>query len=492
MTRIFIGPLTLLSVLTLGAPAHADPRRTEPPSSRSVRVPELIDTRATESQKAWMKVKGLAPRQQAVAIASRKLSAMRCTDLVDARELSAKGKLDSFDFRDNVRGRGWGRPTLMLLLSEAMKRFSAEMRKEGLKVDGLITIGDISQPGCGQLAHGVLVQEVSGKAGDELLAKAEPVDGELLVRDILRASDFPWEADRFGPPAERVLVLTRILGVREEGPSKLVRVAKSRHRELSAPSPEDVGAFAKEVAALASEPAASVEKTSRRIARKDGAGAVEAVWVSHHIAPQKKRQVVLVTRKKPGRRIDWGDIVEVRLANWQDKKPGSFPEEVRWEAQPRTEVTVSTVDAKTKRPPKATPVPPTRVEWVRWQLLNEAGHISHISGVDADLSYVTRGNVRHFAVDLPMMDAPRTFRWFEILDETARELGTPVETILIDPKVRQHLRANLPMKGRDGKQKSRVWKLLALSGGHDAHHHVRIVEASPAKEKAALKALGLD
>ncbi len=491
MTRLtLVLTLCLALVTPLERSARTEPKRPDAPTS--VRPPKLVDVLATESQRAWMGLKGLPPRRQTAAIAQKKLSSMRCTDLVDARELSAKGKLDSFDFRDNVRGRSWGRPTLMLLLSEAMKRFSAEMRKEGLSVDGLVSIGDVSQPGCGQLAHGVLVQEVSGKHAEELLSRGESVDGELLVRDILKASDFPWESDRFGPPSERVLVLTRILGAREDGQNKLVRIAKSRHRELAAPSPEEIAAFAKEVASLASEPAASVDKTARRIATKDGSGTVETVWVSHHIAPSKKRQVVIVSRKKPQRRVDWADIVEVRLANWQDKKPGSFPEEVRWEAQPSPSLLVSTVDAKQKRPTKSQPLAPTRIDWVRWQLLNEAGHISHLSGVDADLSYVTRGNLRHFAVDLPMMDAPRTFRWFEILDETGRDLGTPVETILVDPKVRAYLRANLPMKGPAGKQKSRIWKLLALSAGHDAHHHVRIVEASPSKEKAARKALGID
>jgi len=95
----------------------------------------------------------------------------------------------------------------MLVLSESMKRFSAEMRKDGLKVDGLITIGDVSQPGCGQLAHGVLVQEVSGKAGDELLAKAEA----SLVPRIGRARHDALRADIAGieaAPAARRIVET--------------------------------------------------------------------------------------------------------------------------------------------------------------------------------------------------------------------------------------------------------------------------------------------
>jgi murein endopeptidase len=470
---IITGALAALAVLWV-TPGHAEPRRAEPP--------RLVDTRAADSQRAWMGLKSQSPARQATSAA--KLAATRCQDLVDARALSEAGKLTSFDFRDNVRGRTWGRPTLMLLLREAMKRFAAEVGK-AVGTDGLIAIGDVSQPGCGQLMHGVIVQELRGKGAEDLLARAEPVDGTLTLREVQRASDFPWEADRFGPPSERVLVLTRILGARPEGGSTLVRLARARYRELSPPTPAEADAFSREVASLASQTPASVEKTERHLASEL---AREPVWVSHYIAPSKRRQAVLVTRRKPGRRIDWGDVVEVRLANWQDKKPGSFPEEVRWESGLRpTALTSVAPGAKPRPAPSSVQVP-----WTRWSLVNEAGHISHLSGIDVDLSYVTVGHTRHFAVDLAAMDVARTFRWFEILDETARYLGTPLDSILVDPKVRNHLRKNLPMKGRDGKQKSRIWRLLALSPGHDAHHHVRLVEPSAAREKAARKALGID
>ena len=111
----------------------------------------------------------------------------------------------------------------------------------------------------------------------------------------------------------------------------------------------------------------------------------------------------------------------------------------------------------------------------------EAGHITHLSGIDADLSYVTTGNARHFAVDLGAMDVPATWRWFTLLDETARTLGTPIEVILVDPAIRRHLLANLPKSVK----KTRTWRLIGLSPGHDGHHHLRLHPPSTRKENVA-------
>ncbi|HRE91206.1 MAG TPA: hypothetical protein PK095_18955, partial [Myxococcota bacterium] len=111
--------------------------------------------------------------------------------------------------------------------------------------------------------------------------------------------------------------------------------------------------------------------------------------------------------------------------------------------------------------------------------------------IDADLSYVTTSNERHFAVDLDAMDVPLTWRWLEILEQTARELGTPLDSVLVDAKIKRHLMSRLPMKGPDSVKKSRVWPLLTLVGGHDAHHHIRIEEPSDALERRARQKLGL-
>jgi len=112
--------------------------------------------------------------------------------------------------------------------------------------------------------------------------------------------------------------------------------------------------------------------------------------------------------------------------------------------------------------------------------------VSHHGGLDVDLSYVTRDNTRHFAVDPDAMDVDATWRWFELLDATGRELGTPIEMILVDPKIKRHLAAHLPAKVR----KSALWnKIVRLADGHDGHHHLRLAATTAKDEAAARRAL---
>jgi len=490
-----------------------------------------------------MGVKALGAAQQAPAVAKKRLLEQVCTDLVDLRAMSDRGKLTGFGFRDNVRQRTWARPSLALLLSTAMERFQAEAglthkaRVGG--VDTIISIGDVSQAGCGQLSHGVLVFHANGARAEAFKAKARIIEGRPTLIEYLKAADFPWEADRFGPPDERVMVVTELLGEVESGE---LRHARTRYRELAAPTLAESEELAREVSSLMARHAGAPEKTSSAVTRvvgppsagsaDEGAAATEVRWVTHAIDTKTGRQARVVTRDKPGRRLDWGSVVEVRLASWQDKKPGSFPNEIRWRvasvdrlrpvdptkptkpmdstkrvnpirrpAQAATAKSASrrpaqaaTAKSASRRPARVKPPPPLGVEalrWSRWSLVNEAGHISHLSGIDADLSYINVGNDRHFAVDPLAMDVALTWRWLEILVETGKALGTPIDSILVDAKIKRHLMNNLPMKGPQSVAKSPVWRLLTLVGGHDAHHHIRIVEPSAAFEKKARATLGL-
>ncbi len=480
-------------------------RATPTPTGTDTALPRLKRVTAKESQVAWMGVKALGATQQAPAVAKKRLLEQVCTDLLDLRALSEKGKLTGFGFRDNVRQRTWARPSLALLLTTAMERFQAEARQTRASqaggADKIISIGDVSQAGCGQLYHGVLVFHADGARADVLRSKARLVEGRPTVIEYLKAADFPWEADRFGPPDERVMVVTELLG-EDDGE---LRFARTRYRELAAPTAAESADLAREVSSLMAQHAGAPQKTSSVVvgvvgppsagsSTQDGV-ATEERWVTHTIDPKAKRQALVVTREKPSRRIDWGSVVEVRLASWQDKKPGSFPNEVRWRVESVNRPTAASPAQGAKgRPARVKPLPPLGVEavrWSRWSLVGEAGHISHLSGIDADLSYVNVGNERHFAVDPSAMDVRLTWRWLEILVETGKSLGTPIDSILVDASIKRHLMKNLPMKGKDSVAKSPVWRLLTLVGGHDAHHHIRIVEPSAAYEKRARATLGL-
>jgi len=464
---------SIVAVSTTALSAHAADPRTRGDDV----VPKLERTSAREAQSEWMAVKGLnGPGAQLDGVSKKRLLRKACSDLIDLRALSEAGKLKGFGFRDTVRGRSWARPTLALVLVEAMKRFQAEYPGR------TVAIGDVSQPGCGQVAHGVLVQEVSGATADKLIAAARLELSELAVSELKQAKDFPWEADRFGPPDERVLVTTRLIARVGSGDALELRTARTRHRELPAPMADETKAFEATLGSVMH----GARVAQRQVESEDAAGVKTTLWLTHFVQPDAKRQAVVITRKRPGKRLDWADVTEVRLASWQDKKPGSFPDEVRWVVE---SVTPAVAPAKKKAP--VTSIAAAR--FVRWGLMYEAGHITHLSGIDADLSYVMTGDKGQFAVDLPGIDVAATLRWFEILDATGRDLGTPVDAILVDGSVKRHFEKVLPKSGPDSLatvRKTKSWRLIAIVGGHDGHHHLRIVEGSSAKELAARKRLG--
>jgi len=467
--------LSLLVALALAAPPST------PLPAVLEHVPKLQTTSAHAAQAAWTSIKGGGTtKSQLAAIAKKRLLATACDDLVDLRELVDSGKIGpGFDFRDNVRGRSWARPSMALVLGEAMKALRAEYP------NSTVSIGDVSQPGCGQVAHGVLIQPLRGAAADQLLASASWELGLPADVTITTARDFQWESDRFAAPTQRVRVAQIVFGwSRDDAGTITLRTGRTRHLELDLPAANDVEAMAHEVARLTKSELVEQDKIALPGSEGGGSG-----WLSHWVDEKSKRQLVLVTNRKPSGAIDFADVHEARLASWQDKKPGSRPGEVLWLNDKA--VASSTIDPKART--RTAKQPAASGRWSRWEAMYEAGHITHLSGIDADLSYVTVDNRAHFAVALDAMDVQATFRWWEIVADVSKKLGTPVDAILVDPKVLRWIKSAIPKKGtREQTHKgSRVWGLLAQVGGHDGHHHLRIVEASAAQEKSAAKKLGL-
>jgi len=124
--------------------------------------------------------------------------------------------------------------------------------------------------------------------------------------------------------------------------------------------------------------------------------------------------------------------------------------------------------------------------WRRYTSLYEAGHITHLAGRDADISFVTHDNRSHFAVDIGNIDAIATWHWFEALAAAARETGTEVEKILVDRSVIQHLKAELPQAALATKLFKAVIK---RAPGHNAHHHLRLLAPTKASEASGAKLL---
>lgn len=373
-------------------------------------------------------------------------------DLVDLRALEGHG-LPPFGWRDRTRGRTWVTPTMAAVLVRAYTRFREH------SPDVVLSLGDLSQPGGGTLLHGVVVRWLEDTPDDpaasRLLSKLRVRRGHAEAVELGTASDFPLEIGRFDSPDAPVRLEHRILGrdLRggEDGPLRL-RVATRRYTQ---PGPEaeaevDVEPEAPdhlEACKVASRLiAGGVLVSSREVVDVDGAGETHRRWRQHWVNPTAGRQVITVSTRKLRRRVVPGWAREIRLAQWQARKPGSFPVEILWTAG-------------------------TDGSWTRWRAVYEAGHITHMGGRDADISFVTEANLAHFAVAIEALRVSPTWQWFKALEAAAADVGTSLDRILIDRKVYRRLDAGLTDEAR----KTRLWKqVIKIVGGHDAHHHLRL------------------
>jgi len=419
-------------------------------------VPPLIHRSPDAIADAWDAIKNTSgPSRQLDLLDERGLDHAVCDGLVDLRaEVLARHA--TFGFRDNVRGRSWGRPSLARLLLEAMRRLNADFPGK------TIAIGDVSQPGCGQLDHGTLVHTVTGDDATRLVNHARVVLGRPTVVEVVPARRFGSEADRF-EPGDRVEIERTVLGQdRGDDGALTLRVATRRRRWAGTLTSEDLG----ELQDILRRSATRRNKADeRRTVTVDADGMAAERWVTHFVDSGKRRQVVAITRDRVRRRLDLEDALEIRVSHWSAKKPASFKGETRYR-------------------PVAFPGAPPR--WDRWRQVYEAGHISHHGGRDADLSYVTRDNTRHFAVDIEAMDVDATWRWFQLLVAVGEELGTPVDMILVDPAIKRHLGRHLPTSAK----RTDLWRrVIRLSRGHDGHHHLRILPADARTEARARRAL---
>ena len=418
-------------------------------------VPRLVRVDPDEATRVWGTVKGLgSPAAQVRALRDRGLDALACTGLVDMRAV-VRDQGAPFTFRDNVRGRSWARPILAHTLVEALRRFEREFPGRTL------AIGDVAQPGCGQLSYGALVRHLVGDEAVELLNGARLVLGRPTRTTLQRAE--PDDED--GPFARGAPVeLERVIVGHERTAAGelLLRVVERRFRAIDPPAPAALDELSRELRRLA-RPSHAVDAQRTITVGPDGRPADR--WVTHYVDTARGEQLIAVTDSAVGARLDLARVVELRFSPWTPGKPGSYRDEVRW---------------------RRIAFPGAGARWQRWRQRHEAGHVSHVGGLDVDLSYVTLGNGSHFAIDVEAMDVRATWRWFEILVETSRDLGTPVELILIDPKIKRHLVKHLPERSR----RSPLWNtIVRLSDGHDGHHHIRLAHPKARADEDALRAL---
>ncbi|MFT7580452.1 MAG: hypothetical protein ACI9MR_002123 [Myxococcota bacterium] len=405
-----------------------------------------------DSTALWTGVKsaGNAKRQLAT-LKKRGHQRLVCRDMVDLRAAVKDGAM-AFRFRDSIRGRTWARPSLALVLAEAMAKFKAKYP------DKTLALGDVAQPGCGQLDHGVLVKHLIGDSAAKLAAKARIVLGQPTLVEVKRARHFHNELHRFSDPEDRVQVERRILarGTDDTGALTL-RVAQTRFRAASRPTAAERKTMFSDALKISRSKRVAETKT----ATVNAAGKRETRYVTHWVDARRRRQLIAITPKRVRGRLKPETAIELRWSQWHPKKPASYRNEVRWQHLPD--------------------------RWARWTQLYEAGHISHHSGRDADISWVTKDNRGQFSVDIEGIDVAATWHWLSLLVREGDRLGVPIEKILIDRKIRRHFKKHLPKSAR----RTRLWReVLAISPGHDAHHHVRSAQVPQKTERRAARKFG--
>jgi hypothetical protein len=320
-----------------------------------------------------------------------------------------------------------------------------------------LSLGDLAQPGGGTLYHGTLVRELEGAEALDVLNRAQRTDGGFVAMSTRPAAAFPRELHRFSSPDEVVWVEETILAQHDSSPLRL-RVATRRYTQSPTPEPEQAKEMIREANALVR----NGTLLSTRALPSWTAGGVQTRVRQHWVSPGSRGQIVVFSKRKQRRRLRLKDVLEIRFSRFSARKPESFQSERRW---------VPTRAGDGKR---------AQIEgWARYTAVYEAGHITHLAGRDADISFATHNNLSHFAVNIPNIDAIATFHWFEALNAAAKVTGTEVEKILVDRTVIRHLKAQLP----EAALQTRLFKQqIRRAPGHNAHHHLRLIAPTKRSE----------
>jgi|GEM_PF-1213737 len=461
-------------------PEPPPPLREHGVSGLLASVPKLLWRSADLVEDEWYRIKNVADlAEQAEALRVARLHQTACKGLVDVRNVDLE--TTPFGFRDDVRGRTWARPVVARILTRSMELLRKQLP------DRIVTVGDVSQPGCGQLEHGAIVRLLSDDApplvtrpgapgylepvgaATTLVNQARLLYGVPTVVELQEGRDLrkTRESYRTSFPDEPVMVRHQILaqGKTKEG-KLLIKTVSRRYRATAPPSEDDVKGFGKAVTKLM-RAGAVVEQ--RQVPTWDpDTGEMQKVWLQRWASARLKQQMEVVSTKKFHRKLDLGAVIQVRRARWQNRKPGSFRGETLWVAHAHADET-----GVTKR------------HWHRWKKLYEAGHITHLAGRDADLSYVTTDNTSHFRVDMDAIDVSATWKWFKAMKVAAKEAGVAIDRIIVDRKVKRLFIKGLPKKER----RTPLWRTIRVVSGHDGHHHVRFTRAKRTLEKKAVSYL---
>ncbi len=414
---------------------------------------KLRDRGALAIQSQWKAIKDVAGLvEQTRRIGKARLTKLVCRDVVSIKDIIAAGS--PMRLRDTVRDRTHARPEMAALLAETLRLLRKQLP------DVVLTIGDIAQQGCGQIRWGVLVHYRKAKAVADLKAAATIRFGQRGVLQPRPPDDFMDEYPRFQDDGGPVWIERLITGRAKSGELRVETRRFSPGLVLKSDSVQRL-----------------LQRTRKRLATRK-----KVAWDRvQHTMPDgsrvklrrgtwhddsKRRWMEAVFRPGKRRAVNARNLLRVREARLDPRKPTSLKLEERYLFDSDGEAGFT----------------------VRRRLLHyEAHHSSHLGGFDADLSYVTFGNLHHFNPVDAALNPLGTWRQMQALHKAAKNLGIPLQALFVDRSILDMLKTVPEAKRRDP-----VWRKLRRSPGHDSHVHIRIGPSSRWAGKSAaavLKAL---
>jgi len=415
--------------------------------STSVGLPSLQERSADWIATRWMEVKSADSQVEQHRLHRRhRLNRLRCRGLLPITDYMRRDS-PPLRLRDTLRERTAARPEMVAVVSLAIQRLHKKAPK------AVITVGDISQPGCGQIRYGVVVRFLKGKHADNLKRIAVEHYGAPTVFEPVDPMFFIDEYPRFSGKLGPIWWERRLTGVTTTGE---LRVEERRF---------DVGDWLAPISIRR-----LILRTRKRLRDRDN---VVRSRVRHVDATGERRWVHRATWTHWETRR-WIEVI------WQ---PGAS----------RHQVTVQSVlrvrEARIlKRKPTSRQYEERYLFWDdgeagvnvrRHNVLYEAHHSSHMAGLDADLSYVTEGNMGPFEPTLGIINAAASWAWLGELRRAARDLRVPIRAMFVDKTVRNRLLRVPGVSRRDS-----MWRTVKVSPGHDSHVHLRLEATSRFRNKS--------
>ena len=395
----------------------------------------LIDRSSVLIEQQWKAVKKETnPAAQRALIKKMRLQRQLCTNTLDGAEWVRKNPLP-IQLRDTTRYRTAIRPEMLATLELALRIFAVS------DPGRVLTLGDVSQPGCGQIRYGNIVRITPMKDLGLFEQRSSYQFGSKTWWRPESSDSFADEYSRFAHLYGPIWVEERLTGKTRRNEARMEQSRFSGGQLLS-------DSARRRLLQRVRQRLYVRNKVVRDWVRHaDENGQVKRHRRAEWIDETRSLWMEVIWKHRAGRRSNAWSILRVREGSYDRKKPGSHRDERRYLFGNDGEASA---------------------EVRKYGILYEAHHTSHLGGLDADISYVTISDTGHFDTE-EALDAGATWRWLNAIYAGAKKTKVGLKALFVDPKILRLIRT-LP----EAKKGMAIWRKLKSSPGHDSHVHVRV------------------